>query len=134
MPGVAPFLATLVFAAAFGAGADSYTVQPGDTLTSIAGQTGVSTTELARANDIVDPNVIAAGQVLDVPVPVVAPKVSTYTVHSGDTLSAIATRTGVSAADLARANGIADPNLIRIGQVLTVPGSAATREISAYSQ
>ena len=134
MPGVAPFLATLVFAAAFGTGGDSYTVQPGDTLTSIAGQTGVSTTELARANDIVDPNVITAGQVLEVPAPVVAPKVSTYTVRSGDTLTAIATRMGISAADLARANGIADPNLIRIGQVLTMPGGAATREISAYSQ
>jgi len=132
MPAIAPFLATLVFAAAFQA-SGSYTVQPGDTLTGIAGSTGVSSAELARANGITDPNLITAGQELDVPAPapVAVPKISTYTVRGGDTLTAIAGRMGVSSEELAHANAITNPNLIRTGQVLTVPGP---REISAYSQ
>jgi len=45
----------------------------------------------------------------------------TYTVQSGDTLDGIARQLGVSAAALAAANKIDDPNLIRVGQVLTIP-------------
>ena len=47
-----------------------------------------------------------------------AQPVRTYTVISGDTLSKIAAKTGVSVADLVSLNGIANPNLIRVGQVL----------------
>ena len=47
---------------------------------------------------------------------------STVTVRSGDTLSAIAKRVGVSTGSLASANGIANPNLVYVGQVLKVPG------------
>lgn len=45
----------------------------------------------------------------------------TYTVQSGDTLSEIAERFGVSLKDLADANDIADPDLIHAGEVLTIP-------------
>jgi LysM repeat protein len=47
------------------------------------------------------------------------------TVKSGDTLGKIAARLGVTLKALADANGIADVNKIRVGQVLTVPGGAA---------
>jgi len=43
-------------------------------------------------------------------------------VRPGDTLSALAVRFHVSVGALARANGIADPNLIYAGSVLVVPG------------
>lgn len=46
-----------------------------------------------------------------------------YTVRSGDTLSQIALRYGVSVNELARYNGIANPNLIYVGQVLRIPGT-----------
>ena len=49
---------------------------------------------------------------------------STYAIGKGDTLSKIAARHGVSAEDLAKANGITDPNRIRAGQSLTIPGQA----------
>jgi len=55
-----------------------------------------------------------------VPVSVIA---STYVVHPGDTLSAIAMRHGTTVSALAEANHLADPNLIRIGQLLTIPDS-----------
>ncbi len=51
-----------------------------------------------------------------------AARAATVTVAPGDSLSAIAARNGTSVAALARANGIANPNAIRAGQRLTVPG------------
>lgn len=47
---------------------------------------------------------------------------ATYTVVPGDTLYSIAGRFGTSVDALVAANGIANPNLIFPGQVLTVPG------------
>ena len=51
-----------------------------------------------------------------------------YTVRAGDTLSGIAQRLGVALSSLVSANGIADPDYVREGAVLTVPagGVAAT--------
>jgi|SRR5688572_3946685 len=45
----------------------------------------------------------------------------TYTVKSGDTLSEIGARYGVSYMDIANASGIENPDLIFPGQVLTIP-------------
>lgn len=45
----------------------------------------------------------------------------TYQVKSGDTLSLIALRYGVSIDELVQANGLADPDMIYIGQVLVIP-------------
>lgn len=46
-----------------------------------------------------------------------------YTVRSGDTLSRIASKHGVSVADLASANSLSNPDLIFPGQVLAIPGA-----------
>lgn len=56
--------------------------------------------------------------------PIQAPATSTYTVRSGDTLSSIAAKFGTSYQALASLNGISNPNLIYVGQVLRVNGSA----------
>jgi LysM repeat protein len=48
-------------------------------------------------------------------------------VRPGDTLSGIAARNGVSTGALARANGISDPNMIRDGMILHLPGSGPSR-------
>ncbi|MCU1487561.1 MAG: putative lysozyme [Actinomycetia bacterium] len=48
-----------------------------------------------------------------------------YTVKPGDTLSGIASRLGVSAAELARANGITDPDRVVAGRSLALPGGTA---------
>jgi phospholipase C len=45
----------------------TYVVQPGDTLSEIAERTGYSIEAMVRANNIADPNLIFAGQILDVP-------------------------------------------------------------------
>jgi murein DD-endopeptidase MepM/ murein hydrolase activator NlpD len=49
----------------------------------------------------------------------------TYVVRRGDTLGAIAGRLGISVGALASANHLTNVNLIREGQVLTVPGASA---------
>ena len=46
----------------------SYTVQAGDTLSEIAGKSGISSKDLIRINKIKDPNRIAVGQTLRLPV------------------------------------------------------------------
>lgn len=49
-----------------------------------------------------------------------------YTVKAGDTLYSIANRYGVAVSRLASANNISNVNLLRIGQVLTIPGTSST--------
>lgn len=47
--------------------AETYIIQPGDTLSEISGQTGVPLGTLVEANDIQDPNLIYAGSALLIP-------------------------------------------------------------------
>lgn len=47
-----------------------------------------------------------------------------YTVERGNTLSEIAARSGTSVSALAKANDLTDPNLIYVGQRLTIPDRA----------
>lgn len=53
--------------------------------------------------------------------PRLATETTTYTVKPGDTLGRIARSFSLTAADLAAMNGLPDPNLIKVGQVLRVP-------------
>jgi LysM repeat protein len=126
----------LLLLAATNADADSggtHVVRAGETLASIARNYGVSTSALARANGISNPDLIRAGQRLVIPGRTggssggTAPKPTarTYTVRAGDTLNAIAQRFGVSAASIAAVNGLSNPNNIRIGMVLRIPGGGS---------
>jgi LysM repeat protein len=64
-----------------------------------------------------------------VPAPAAAapasPASGPYRVMAGDTLWDLALRNGVTVSSLAAANGILDPDLILVGQQLSLPGSAA---------
>jgi LysM repeat protein len=122
-----------------------YAVQRGDTLSSIAKRYGLTVKELVEANDIVDPNLIFPGQKLIIPGyispqpqpeprPEAPPrpepgKFFAYTVVEGDTLSAIAKRYGLTVRQLVEANDIQDPNLIRVGQRLLIPGVTQPPEV-----
>ena len=58
--------------------------------------------------------------------PSTAPATGVYIVRAGDTLGSIAARYGTSVATLTRLNGLANPNLIWVGQRLKVTGSASS--------
>jgi LysM repeat protein len=55
------------------------------------------------------------------PRPTPAPTQVVYVVKSGDQLARIAAKYGVTVAAIQEANGIKDPNLIRVGQKLIIP-------------
>jgi murein DD-endopeptidase MepM/ murein hydrolase activator NlpD len=105
-------------------GDDTYLVRAGDTLAGISATTGVPIDQIKAANGISDPNTIYAGTKLrldgpSTPVEHVT-KPATYTVERGDTLGGIALRFATSVDELTRTNSIQDPNVIRVGTVLTV--------------
>lgn len=115
-----------------GASVGFYVVRPGDTLSAIAARTGVAASVIARANGIVDPNRVYAGARLRLTPAPPGPRVGQaggglHVVRRGETLSAIARRYGTSVAALARTNRIADPNRVRAGQRLVVPGGVVWR-------
>ena len=97
----------------------TYTVQSGDTLSSIAAKFGTSYQALASLNGISNPNLIYVGQVLRVNGSASTGSVY-YTVRVGDNLSAIASRYGTSYQSIAALNGLANPNLIYVGQTLKI--------------
>ena len=88
-------------------------VDPGDTLSGIAAQFGVSLDALIAVNGITEPDLIFPGMVLDLPA-------SECIVEAGDTLSGIAAQFGVSLQRIISVNPGIDPNLIHPGQVLNL--------------
>lgn len=105
---------------------DTYIVVTGDTLSKIAARYNTTVDELARLNNISNPNLIYVGQVIKIKGTVQNSSSSTYTVQKGDTLSAIAAKYGTTVDNLVSLNGISNPNLIYVGQVLKINGSSAS--------
>ncbi|NMB02065.1 MAG: SafA/ExsA family spore coat assembly protein [Firmicutes bacterium] len=109
-------------------GTFAYTVQPGDSMFTIAQRFGVSLNSLIAANpQITNPNLIFPGQIVCVPTTSTPPGgcppgTFSYTVRAGDSMFTIAQRFGVSLDALIRANPqIPNPNQIRPGQIVCVP-------------
>lgn len=121
-----------------------YTVQSGDTLSGIANKFGTNYESLASLNNISNPNRIYVGQVLKLSansttassthqVTANTTSAGSYTVKSGDSLSAIAARYGMSYETLARLNNISNPNRIYVGQTLNLGTSGYTSHHYAAS-
>lgn len=62
----------------------------------------------------------------------IQPATQTYTVKSGDTLSSIASKYGTTYQELARINGISNPNKIYPGQVLKIGGGSSIPSTEYY--
>jgi LysM repeat protein len=106
--------------------AGRHVVQRGETLSQIARRYNTTVAELQRLNNLANPGLIVAGQVIQLPSGTTGSSTTTggqqtYVVKRGDTLSQIAERFGVSTTDLAQANGITNPRLIYAGQQLIIP-------------
>ncbi|EPF4354566.1 LysM peptidoglycan-binding domain-containing protein [Enterococcus hirae] len=95
----------------------THVVQYGENLSSIATKYRTTYQALASLNGLSNPNMIYAGQVLKVNEKVSTTR--TYTVRSGDNLSSIASRLGITYQVLAQRNGLSNPNLIYPGQTLS---------------
>lgn len=93
-----------------------HTVEPGDTVWSLANRYGVSPSRIISDNSIANPNSLVVGQALVILIPEVV-----YTVRPGDTLQSISERFGVAQITLLQYN----PDLIfspylRTGQGLII--------------
>jgi LysM repeat protein len=102
-----------------------HTVRPGETLSDIAARNRTTIRALAEANGISNPNRIIIGQVLVIPAAAAASAATVvHVVAPGETLGGIASRYGTTSRALAQANGISNPNVVRIGARLTVPAGS----------
>jgi len=117
-----------------------YTVKAGDNLWQIAQtiySSGYNWVDIARENNLKNPNLVYAGQELKIPkAQPIQPKVSqttktsepitgdTYTIVKGDNLWQIAVRAygdGYQWVKIAHENKLANPNLIHSGNILKIP-------------
>ena len=130
-----------------------HTVQPGETLWSIAAASNFTTRALAAANGLPEDAQVVAGTTIQIPseaeaavalgataAPGAAPGgpapetpepatgaprvLGAYTVVEGDTLSGIAAANGVSAGQLAWMNGLDPEQPLLVGTALKLPASA----------
>jgi membrane-bound lytic murein transglycosylase D len=118
----------------------SYVVQSNDTLWDIARSFSVSVNALCAANGLSTRSVIQPGQRLQLPggASTGSSRSSgassgwsgSYTVRSGDTLSGIASRHGVSVRELRRANNLSSSRIYP-GTTLTVPGTGSHAGVAA---
>jgi LysM repeat protein len=153
------FLIALLIPAAPASAAVSHTVQPGETLWSIAAANNLTTRTVAAYNGLSENAQVVLGSTIRVPtttegyaalqsvgaVPATptasaAPAATTvaatsgsYTVQPGDTLSALAARSGVSVSTLAAANGLDPTGLLIAGSRLSLAGGGAPAATGASS-
>lgn len=100
-------------------------VQRGENLFRIAMSYGLSTDEVARANNITNPGSILVGQRLIIPLnglPVQEEMPETHIVQPGESLQRIADLYGLTTDMLIQLNSIENPNRIFVGQVLRISG------------
>ncbi len=110
----------------------SVTVTAGDSLSEIAKANGTTAEKLARINGICNVNSIYVGQVIllddpeqEIEADTIEESLRTIIVEAGDSLSKIAKREGVTVDEVMSLNDISDPNLLFVGQKLTISGQAS---------
>ncbi len=109
----------------------SYTVESGDTLSSIAQRFNTSSDSIAYINGISSPNRLSVGKELSVMQNASGVVVK---VVSGDNVVDIAQRYGITALDIVKANDLYNASDISVGQVLILPGAKVTRSTQALSR
>jgi len=110
----------------------THTVAAGENLYRIGLKYGISWVAIANANNLTNPNIISVGQVLNLPgdtTPTPGPTPSpqtetTYAVQAGDNLYRIGLKFGISWVQIAEANGLVNPNVIKAGDELKIPVDA----------
>lgn len=124
----------------------THRVQKGETLSAIASSYGMSWKELAAYNNLSNPNKLKVGQELRIPGSGGASPVkhkpsatkqssssikqgSTYTIQKGDSLSAIAKRSGLTVSEIKTANSMKNDTIIA-GKTLTIPRKGEVKAVA----
>lgn len=105
-----------------------HVVRPGDSLWSMSQAYNISADEIAKANEISDPNRLVIGQALVIPI-----TGSFYWVMPRDSLYSISRKLNVPINVLVETNNITNPNQLVIGTRLYIPPAyKPSKEVSSY--
>ena len=134
-----------------------YTIKRGDTISGIASRYGLTTASLLAINKLTRASIIYPGQVIKLsgssiaitpvsqvdpvgdppstpPTSAPAPVIDNhYTIKSGDTVTSIAARFGVSIDAILTANGLTRTSIIYAGRTLVIPGVVAAQDGSSVT-
>jgi soluble lytic murein transglycosylase-like protein len=131
--GIAALAAVAATAVAAPASAQvSHTVVEGDTLSGIAATNGISTADLAAANGLAPDGHVILGTTLQVPTAGSAPAAAAppamggHIVQPGETLSGIASASGISTDEMAWMNGLDPAAPLIAGTPLKLPTATST--------
>ena len=103
---------------------NTYVVQKGDTLYSIANKLGTTVSELKKENNLTT-NTLQIGEVLRIPTKeIYEEEENIYIVKKGDSLYSIANKYNTTVEELKRINNLTS-NILSIGQVLKLPSDKA---------
>ena len=103
---------------------NTYVVQKGDTLYSIANKLGTTISELKKENNLTS-NTLQIGEVLRIPTKeIYEEEENIYIVKKGDSLYSIANKYNTTVDELKRINNLTS-NILSIGQVLKLPSDKA---------
>ena len=143
IPGAAPAAATSAPAAP-AAQTATHTVAAGETVSALAARYGTTVQAIVAANGLDSRAFIRIGQVLSIPgaapatatsapaAPATQPtqgQSAKHTVVSGDTVAGLAARYGTTTQAIISANRLDSRALIRIGQVLDIPGATTVTTV-----
>lgn len=101
---------------------NTYVVQKGDTLYSIANKLGTTVSELKKENNLTS-NTLQIGEVLRIPTKeIYEEEENVYIVKKGDTLYSIAMANNTTVDELKKANNLTS-NILSTGQLLKIPSA-----------
>ena len=101
---------------------NTYVVQKGDTLYSIANKLGTTVSELKKENNLTS-NTLQIGEVLRIPTKeIYEEEENVYIVQKGDTLYSIAMANNTTVDELKKANNLTS-NILSTGQLLKIPSA-----------
>ena len=101
---------------------DTYVVQKGDSLYSIANKLGTTVSELKKENNLTT-NTLQIGEVLRIPTKeIYEEEENVYIVQKGDTLYSVAMANNTTVDELKKANNLTS-NILSTGQLLKIPSA-----------
>ncbi len=105
-----------------------HVVAVGESLSSLAAQSGFLVSDLAQRNDLTQPYLLVAGQKVNLPAPI-SEHIRLHRVASGETLTSLAAQYGISPYLLRETNKLACADCLIVGQLLRIPQSSVTTNL-----